>query len=1034
MKINRFVSSLILLLFVVSFGVAPHASAAQRRRVGKSMTARATAAKSANAGKTDAAKPPAGATTTAQSGAAPATDVSAEGSTTNSSTQSTAAQSAAAKSVAAKTNKKVETTKKKSDARPSAERALSEEELKARLDAAVALQPAERVEELRKFINAYPNSSLKKRAQELLTSARAALGDEKLRTGDAEAGIQLFQLAVEEAPAETSDKLFVEVLSQLPANLFLRNQREAAFALARRLEKGIASDPKRLVALASFYLGVEQADEAARLAEAASQLAPDLAAAHLMHGNAQRVALRLDRAEASFRRALELDAKSVAAMRGLADMARASGRASEALNLYRQILTANPQDASAQSGAVLSLFESGRREEAEREMETVLKGESRNLPLLVGAAWWYLSQGEAPRALELATSAVRLEPRYTWAHIVLARALVAQKRPLEAEQSLRFARQYGRFPTLDYELANALVAAGLYEEAAEELSRSFTLREGQIETRLAGRVPARAADFVELLAPERRASIAQSSAFDTPAGARMLKGLLALHLATSQTTKPSTPDASVTAGASPTGAALREAAGDFVGEATDPMRVFRRLYAAARLARHATAFSDASTQAAAWQPVLEAADAAMSGLDAALDAPVATLAVMADELREYRARALSAGSVTSPPDVPRNVLSNVVRGRIEDLAGWALFNQGKTAEAVVRLRRAASVLPLESPWWRTANWHLGIALEASGNQTDALNAYLRSYNPQSPDPVRRAIIERLYQRVNGSLEGLEAKLGRSTLARSIAPITNTNTSAPPMTTDAPASALSTTPAASNVGALPAAVAAPAQPATPQPTREPDTPQPEKTQPEKAVPEKSVPEKTVPERVAEASPTPVTPAPVAPDAPQTTAAASPPPDAAAVATPTPEATPAASATPAATTPAQTGDRAAPTPAPTATATPPEADASASKQRVSARHTVTGKVDCEMRISQTALEINRSASTLVSVTLDRLDDASAIKVSTPDWAHIIILAEPRAAGDAGNTARYRISSVGKSAGAFTVLFSSPCGTQEVKVSVK
>jgi hypothetical protein len=69
------------------------------------------------------------------------------------------------------------------------------------------------------------------------------------------------------------------------------------------------------------------------------------------------------------------------------------------------------------------------------------------------------------------------------------------------------------------------------------------------------------------------------------------------------------------------------------------------------------------------------------------------------------------------------------------------------------------VLPENSAWWRTAQWHMGATLEATGNRPDALAAYLKGYNPQSPNPVQRAIIEALYRKVNGSLEGLDAKIG-----------------------------------------------------------------------------------------------------------------------------------------------------------------------------------------------------------------------------------------------------------------------------------
>ena len=100
-----------------------------------------------------------------------------------------------------------------------------------------------------------------------------------------------------------------------------------------------------------------------------------------------------------------------------------------------------------------------------------------------------------------------------------------------------------------------------------------------------------------------------------------------------------------------------------------------------------------------------------------------------------------------------------MRGYIEDLAGWSLFNQDKMSEALMHLRRALSVLPERSAWWRAAQWHLGATLAATGNQQQALAAYLKGYNPAQPDPVRRAIIETLYRKVNGSLDGLDARLG-----------------------------------------------------------------------------------------------------------------------------------------------------------------------------------------------------------------------------------------------------------------------------------
>jgi tetratricopeptide (TPR) repeat protein len=436
---------------------------------------------------------------------------------------------------------------------------------------------------------------------------------------------------------------------------------------------------------------------------------------------------------------------------------------------------------------VLSLLDLGKKEDAEREMDTALKVDAKNLPLLVGASYWYAAHDDAARAQEFAERAIAVEPRYTWAHIALARSLVAQKRPLEAERVLRFARAYGRFPTLDYELASALASSGLYEEAAAELARSFTIKDGQIEARLAGRTPTHAANFIELLAPERRAGIFQPVAADTEANARLLKGLLALYSVLNISEGQSRLDPAL----------LINAQQDFLaGE--DAMLAFRQLYVAGRLLQHGVELPR----------VVELAEAATSGVEAALDTPAATIAVMADELGTARSRAMASGGTLSIGEVRRSILANIMRGHIEDLIGWSLFNQDKRSEALTHLRRAISVLPENSAWWRTTEWHLGATLEAAGNEQEALAAYMKGYNPTEPDPIRRAIIERLYRKVNGSLDGLDARIGPAP-AVSFNP--NVNNATPSQSTQ------STTPA--NEVSQP----------TPSPLPEPSAPTPPATQ-------------------------------------------------------------------------------------------------------------------------------------------------------------------------------------------------------------
>lgn len=595
----------------------------------------------------------------------------------------------------------------------------------------------QRVILLREFLDTHVASKSMGRATELLVSARAALGDQRLKNGDGAGGTEQLLLAIADAPLNPSEKLFSGVISQIPLNLYMRNEPAAAAKAAQDIEAKFGADPKRLLTLAGYYISTERGSEAIRLATKAVQLAPDLAEAHEGLGLALHISLRLDEAAAEYKRALELNPNSKSARRSLADLDRAFGKSEDALAFYRQQLEADPKDKAARNGMILSLLDLGRADEAKSELEKATAADPRNVTLLAGAAYWFAAHNDNEMALKLAGSAVAVEPRYTWSQIALARALVAQRQPLQAERALRFARQYGRFPTLDYELANTLAAASLYDEAAEVLMQSFSVKDGEIETRLGGQAVAHSASFIELLAPERRASIFQSTAADTENNARLLKALLMLATAINVEPGGTVNEENATA------AAKAFAGGD------DAARVHRQLYAASRLLQKGVGY----------QTAYELAEAARSSADAGLTVPALTLAIQADEFRAIRARAIAAGGTPDIPEAPRNVLSNLLRGRIEDLTGWALFNQDKADEAVDHLKRAVSILPEGTPASNASLWHLGAALERQDRKSEALSYYIKSYNSGEPDAVRRAIIEQLYRKVNGSLEGLDARIG-----------------------------------------------------------------------------------------------------------------------------------------------------------------------------------------------------------------------------------------------------------------------------------
>jgi len=213
--------------------------------------------------------------------------------------------------------------------------------------------------------------------------------------------------------------------------------------------------------------------------------------------------------------------------------------------------------------------------------------------------------------------------------------------------------------------------------------------------------------------------------------------------------------------------------------------------------------------------------------------------VQADEFRLIRARAIAAGGTPDIPEAPRNILSNLVRGRIEDTSGWALYNRDKFDAAVEHLQRAVTILPEGTPAARAALWHLGVALERQDKKAEALSNYIKSYNSGDPDPVRRTLIEQLYRKVNGSLDGLNERIGpgfeTSVNAPSPAPDKSNETVQP---TSLPASTPAATPVDSVTPTSPSS-SEPASVPAPSPAAEVpavQVPQPTPTQSPEATPE------------------------------------------------------------------------------------------------------------------------------------------------------------------------------------------------------
>lgn len=612
---------------------------------------------------------------------------------------------------------------------------VAKKDEKTELEKALAVENAEqKAAALSKFLADFPSSESRVLAAESLTSARVAAAQAKFEAGDRDAALKLVRLALDEAAAPYPEKLFADSISKIPMLMFSLSGAAAAHESAAAIEKNSASSVPQLLSLAGFHLNLENGADAKRLAEAAIKLDEKSAPAFQTLGMANRLNFDLDAAAAAFEKAVELDPESVAARQSLAEMKRAAGKPDEAIAIFSALIEKDPNDLRSVNGRILSLYDAGKRTEADALFAKAIEAEPGNFVLLSGAAYWHAANGEHAKAVDLASKAIAAEPRYIWSHIALARGLAGEGRMSDAEQVLLTAKKYGNFPTLDYELAATKFNAGFYREAAEELQKSFAVRDGALVTKLGRRIERSDKNFIDLLSAERRASISEPKAADSLQTTEKMRALLEFASILNE----KTPDETIAAASAATFA-----------EGADKMRFHRQLFAASQLAERS--LSPTRT--------LELTKAAVASADDGLSVPMAAAPIMAGELYQSRTAAIATGKYVLVPEVSKQAISAIARGRIEELAGMALMQLKNNAEAAVRLRRAISILPEKSAWWRSSNWRLGTVLEAEGKDKEALEAYAKSYTSSEPNAEKYAAIESVYKRVNNGTEGLEALVG-----------------------------------------------------------------------------------------------------------------------------------------------------------------------------------------------------------------------------------------------------------------------------------
>jgi len=664
------------------------------------------------------------------------------------------------------------TAPKKATPPETSEPALSPQDALAR--ARNAATPQERISLLEKFIAANRGSTFEDEARETLMREYALKGEQSLREGAPQLALQAFKAAFRAAPATINDKVFGQYVFPLPMAMNAFGYRAESAELMRSFEVRFESDPNRLVEIGFFYVQIEAPFEAVRVLELAARLAPQDHRVHNSLGTAYLISLRLDDAANEFQRASELDVRDEFANLNLGNLARATGDFDRAVSDYRKQIALKSDDAEAHGGLAIALLALGRDEEAAREIKRAQELGPTDYRFLTQLCFFYVARKKAALARPLIEQAVRIEPRYAWAFIAKAETDALEGKFGDALATLISAQNQAGFATLTFSLAKALMALDGYDQATEIMAKAFTVNgDGEFEALLGGAINARSRRLDLLLERERQAGLFLSFDPTTSFQYRLAEAISKIDhysrvAVAARKQAAQAAQAAARKRARPGQAKTAESAEDDASQgASRP----RRATTTSPLNAELSAGRDANL---AGMPELLQGITTFTTLDdgrqafrmvwASRKLTEADLALDAAEQLARRALAIAetatgpAGSMRDAPGLDREGRRAMFQGRAYDALGWAQFKKGNTRGALESLIKAVEIYPTSLDR-KTAIWHLAVATQEAGDDRRALDLYIASYEAESPTAtVRRAQIESLYKKLNGSLTGLDQKL------------------------------------------------------------------------------------------------------------------------------------------------------------------------------------------------------------------------------------------------------------------------------------
>ena len=641
-------------------------------------------------------------------------------------------------------------------------------------------EPPARIEALQKFILSHRDDPQAETARAELTRTFAVVGESQLAEKNIDGGLQSFKLAIAALPKQVDDKFFEDTVGRIPFAVSARGYRTEAILLGRELEARFANEGNRLAGIGEFYLYAEAPLEALRALNAAAKLTPNDARIYRTLGGAYRQNLDLDKATTQYQNAIKADPTDRRAYFELANLQRARNNFEAAVNLYKQQLTIDPQHVASLKGLALAYVALNKEALADDALAQAAKLSKADLTqdnfLQTQLALVYLANGNVKNARRAADAAIQVEPRFSWARIAAAEVDLAEGKYFDAERHILAAMRFSDFPTLYFTLGKIYLSVEDFDGAIEQLNKSYTLKAGKFQTKLGGVLDLKADSIPELLARERQASLFQSDGITTSVEYKLAENLTKFDDALRSSKRPASSTISsmvLNQASNKLAAATLEKAANEFAETEGSRKPFRWLYAADRLLQSG-----------------QSAEASFNLSEQALD---------------------SAENATAPdrslqdfPNYDRAGRLQIFRGRALTLRGRSLLRLGRKDEAVKTLEEAVDAYGM-LPERKKAQWQLAAAKESSGQTKEALDLYITAY--EAPDKsagvtdFNRAVIESVYRKVNGSLVGLDERIGRAREANAALVAKKSLPSVPVPITEAPAiSPPVATPAAEEVAA------------------------------------------------------------------------------------------------------------------------------------------------------------------------------------------------------------------------------------------